>query len=1023
MPKKYEDNLIGTNLDKCRLIGKLGTGGMGSVYLAEHFGLNRQVALKILPADMSRDPEYVARFMREATAAGRMEHRNIVPVYDVGYAKNRHFIVMQYIDGESLSTVVDNLGPMEPRDAAAVGVGILRGLHHAHERHIVHRDVKPDNVLIAQGNESKLLDFGLAIETESSLKITKDGLVVGTPYYLSPEQARGQKATPQCDVYAAGVTLYYVLTGRRPFVGATALAVLNKHIHDTAIPPSTVNPKIPKPLSDIILKMMAKRPEDRYLTAEAAADDLAKFLKGTPLKSILSWRLRFANVPRKTRMIAAGSAGAGALVLLTILLAAAFSGGPPPPPDPDGQPPGPVAPVQPPGERFRIALKEILDYQKAHERDFAAYPEIIGRYENFVKTAPDQELKDLADRHQVDFSRAMEKRAQELYGALRKDPDPWLRIQALDGFPPPLLDLTSAGRRVKEERARVAERLEQRYTTHRRKLNRAILEGDFTEARNLLGDMLRYAEGSRRGELIAIQRDLPRLEAEFKDPLVQAYVKVHAEFEAALVKRDFPGAYTRVTDFVKRAKSRSEKARLRAAGVNYGLLLGSLPNEGLSVSKLGQLRVALASAWANPDGSVAYRVLSDLQDALDISWIIQRAGRALNDLSRESSRGRGKALRFTTFKGEGKVLQDRRGFVFDRRGGGQTPIVIRELHPADFVMLAAQAEGLTVQEAYDSSSAVARAAGAAYLYSEAPERWPLASRWFRRSFQLNAAGPSVRLAEIRDRASDEFHQRLLKAREDITARRFEDARATLKGLEGEWGHDREWSEQVGKATAGLLSAELDIAGTRRDHNRVKALARELRESYDGLFDTQTVNRLYGHALRRTGRWEPVSTKLDGTNWRWPGKADGAPAPAKDEGYEGLRLAPGRSIQISPVRARRSAGLSFYLRVDTPKRPYSAGVEFDRSEDGTYRRLVYEDPGQLALYTGDADGEILLDSMMLEKTAPGDWISLALIFEGGDLFCYLNQSPVITLRAEVGTDSPLVLFSTVEANFRSLTLRK
>src|SRR6185436_17980769 len=157
-------------------------------------------------------------------------------------------------DGESLSTVVENLGAMDPKDAARIAAGMLRGLHHAHQQGVVHRDVKPDNVLIAAGDQPKLLDFGLAIETETALQITKDGMVVGTPYYLA--------------------------TGKRPFVGATALAVLNKHIHEPAVPPMKHQPKIPKPLNDIILKMMAKKPAERYPSAGAAADDLEAFLKG-----------------------------------------------------------------------------------------------------------------------------------------------------------------------------------------------------------------------------------------------------------------------------------------------------------------------------------------------------------------------------------------------------------------------------------------------------------------------------------------------------------------------------------------------------------------------------------------------------------------------------------------------------------------------------------------------------------------------------------------------------------------------
>src|SRR5881394_1110332 len=352
MGPKHEDHPTGKAFEKCPILAKLGTGGKGSVWLAEHFGLGRKVAVKILPPEMGRDPEYVARFMREATTAGRMEHPNIVQIHDVGYAEGRHFIVMQYVDGESLSTVVENLGAMDPPDAAKIAAGMLRGLQHAHEEGVVHRDVKPDNVLITKGDEPKLLDFGLAIETETALQITKDGMVVGTPYYLAPEQARGQKATPLCDVYAAGVTLYYLLTGKRPFVGATALAVLNKHIHEQPVPPMKHRPVIPRTLNDIVLKMMAKKPAERYQSAAAAASDLEAFLKGKPVQVKLPMQIPLpfgiAAWPKKQQILAAAGAG-GVLLLLVILLIVAFSGGKiPTPAGPSAaQLPKPAGPVEP----------------------------------------------------------------------------------------------------------------------------------------------------------------------------------------------------------------------------------------------------------------------------------------------------------------------------------------------------------------------------------------------------------------------------------------------------------------------------------------------------------------------------------------------------------------------------------------------------------------------------------------------------------------------------------------------------
>src|SRR6185295_5630064 len=285
-------------------------------------------------------------------------------------------IVMQYVDGESLSTVVENLGAMEPKDAARCAAGILRGLHHAHKAGVVHRDVKPDNVLIAAGDQPKLLDFGLAIETETALQITKDGMVVGTPYYLAPEQSRGQKATPLCDVYAAGVTLYYLLTGKRPFVGATALAVLNKHIHEPPVPPMKHKSDIPRPLNDIVLKMMAKKPADRYQSAGDAANDLEAFLKGKEIQVRVPLQLPLGldRLTKKQQILAAAGAGTG-LLLFILLLIVAFSGGSKPPETASGSntTPKPVAPRAAESDK----LLEVFKFEEANRDTFAAYPKIF----------------------------------------------------------------------------------------------------------------------------------------------------------------------------------------------------------------------------------------------------------------------------------------------------------------------------------------------------------------------------------------------------------------------------------------------------------------------------------------------------------------------------------------------------------------------------------------------------------------------------------------------------------------------
>jgi serine/threonine protein kinase len=454
MAPRHEESLVGRTFEKCRIIAKLGTGGMGSVWLAEHFGLGRKVAVKILPPEMGRDPEYVARFMREATTAGRMEHPNIVQIHDVGYAEGRHFIVMQYVDGESLSTVVDNLGAMDPKDAAKIAAGMLRGLQHAHEEGVVHRDVKPDNVLITKGDEPKLLDFGLAIETETALQITKDGMVVGTPYYLAPEQARGQKATPLCDIYAAGVTLYYLLTGKRPFVGATALAVLNKHIHEPPVPPIKHRPVIPKTLNDIVLKMMAKKPAERYPSAGAAADDLEAFLKGKPVQVKLPMQVPLpfgmASWTKKQQIIAGAGAGSLLLLLLVLLLTVAFSGGKkPPPPGPSvAQPsksPGPAESAD--SARFSACM----EFEKQNKESIASFMDILNKYEVFIAATTSAEFGERARQQRKAFVEFADKRAEQELDRRAKEPDPYRRVKALQDFPKVLVEITSIDKRLREE--------------------------------------------------------------------------------------------------------------------------------------------------------------------------------------------------------------------------------------------------------------------------------------------------------------------------------------------------------------------------------------------------------------------------------------------------------------------------------------------------------------------------------------------------------------------------------------------
>jgi predicted Ser/Thr protein kinase len=999
MPKP-EDNLIGRTLEKCRILSKLGTGGMGSVYLAEHFGLGRRVAVKILPPEMSRDPEYVARFMREATTAGRMEHPNIVQIHDVGYAEGRHFIVMQYVDGESLSTVVEELGAMDPRDAARVAVGILRGLHHAHEQGVVHRDVKPDNVLLTKGDEPKLLDFGLAIEQEASLHLTRDGMVVGTPYYLSPEQARGQKATPRSDIYAAGVTLYYLLTGKRPFTGTTALAVLNKHIHEPPVPPMAHNPKIPKPLNDIVLKMMAKRPEDRYPTAGAAADDLERFLSGREVRVRLPWRLPYLS-PRARW---AAGAGAGALALAAVLALTLSGGGPPPPPPPAlaAAPPTPALLESP-------ELKRVLTFDREHRDDVDAYERILTEYDTFIASSADPTFVERARKARAEFEAFMERRAEEELARLPASADPVERRRALESFPRPLLGRTAAGRRAAEELARLPALVRRKFEEDERRAYRLLDEGAFREARTLLESMRDYAGEDQRRRAEELLADLPRREREFKDPLVHTYAEARRRFEEFLLKRRAGPAYREVAEFLRAPRTPAERDRLRVEGFPYDRFLALAPEPDLPYEVLTDARADLTRLLRASGETLAHRLLADLLDALDLEWLLRRVALGLRAL-----RDSGREVTLATFGTAGRIDFGPQGYTFRAKGAPARPLAIAELRPEDLVLLAAASQDRTPEEACAGDAGFARAAAAALLYSAAPDRLPRALRWLEQGARLDPEAASPRLPRLRAEGRRQAREGLAAARAEAARGKLDEARRAAAALEDAWAHDLEIHEEAACASAEILTLLLERAHEARDAGRVKQYARELRERHPGRYDEAVVLRLYGQALRNTGFWDFLAVDPAGEAWTWDGKAKGGPAPARLEGAE-LCLAAGRSIAPSPARARGASGLSAQVRVVEPA---GAGLRF-----GAFRFVLAGASRVELLEEGEETPRPVRSFPLDRPRGPGDWTELALVAEGGEVVGYVDGVPVFILPGAAPGEGTIALVTDAEAAFRQVRLRK
>ena len=292
----------------------IGTGGMADVYIAQDQRLSRKVAIKVLRSDLAKDPQFVARFRKEALAAAALNHPGVVAVYDSGETP-APYIVMELVSGHTLREIIHQ-GERLPIDRALeIGEGILVALEYSHEKGIVHRDIKPANVMITDQGDVKVMDFGIARALDDiGATLTSTWDVVGTAQYLSPEQAMGESADYRSDIYSTGCLLYEVLTGRPPYIGDTPVSIAFQHVSGELIKPRTLNQNLPNGLDVILTVALAKKPEDRYQSAEEMLDDIRKLRAGQIVTT------RVARKPIKWRPILVG-------VLVAVLAGGAISYG------------------------------------------------------------------------------------------------------------------------------------------------------------------------------------------------------------------------------------------------------------------------------------------------------------------------------------------------------------------------------------------------------------------------------------------------------------------------------------------------------------------------------------------------------------------------------------------------------------------------------------------------------------------------------------------------------------------------
>ena len=327
-----EDMVFGR---RYRVTERIGTGGMADVYKAVDETLGRTVAVKVMHARFADDPEFVQRFRHEASAAANLSHPSIVNIYDYGVEGGTYYIVMELVRGTDLKAVVKQRGALDPIKVAEYGVQVCAALTVAHGYGIIHRDIKPQNIVLTPDGAITVMDFGIARAVDSDS--TQTGSVLGTAQYVSPEQAQGRRLGPESDLYSLGVVLYELSTGRLPFDGDTPVSVALKHVNDAPVPPRTINPQIPPALEAVILKAMDKDPTRRYRSADDMRDDLQRVVAGRAVvaqprvddTTVMPIIDRAAAAPQITRQPAKQRetnpwvwVGVGAIVLLLGILAA-----------------------------------------------------------------------------------------------------------------------------------------------------------------------------------------------------------------------------------------------------------------------------------------------------------------------------------------------------------------------------------------------------------------------------------------------------------------------------------------------------------------------------------------------------------------------------------------------------------------------------------------------------------------------------------------------------------------------------
>ena len=463
---------------------RLGSGGMGDVYLAKQQSLDRMVALKLLPEELAKDKMFVETFMKEARSAAKVSHENIVGAVDFGEANGRYYFVMEKVEGETLFRIIRKRGALPEARALDFARQIAHGLRHAHKHGLIHRDIKPQNIMVTPEGKAKILDFGLARDVRKEKNAGRPEFVVSTPAYASPEQCTGEAGIDhRTDIYSLGVTLFEMLTGRRPFTADTARRIMNKQVSDAPPPPQTLHKGISPEANDLVLRLLRKNPAERFQSYDkliAAIDEVAGGVEPAPPASEGPTPLR-----KRPPVLIGAAAG---VVLVVVVLIFAFSGG--------EEKLAPAAPVlRGPSNVRNPEVMKVLDQTREMERRArkpSQWAGVLARWRELEKmyrgtphhgkfTGPmveyEDSIKEKADVIAMEY--LSDAKHQENSGKLAGAYDALARF-------PKILNFTAAHRRIAARKLGIERAMDRAFQNRMREVEEIALNDRFEEARNLL---------------------------------------------------------------------------------------------------------------------------------------------------------------------------------------------------------------------------------------------------------------------------------------------------------------------------------------------------------------------------------------------------------------------------------------------------------------------------------------------------------------------------------------------------------